>query len=267
MIRLNKPKKNKKEFEEWFENNREDLLERFNRYFHESSGDWIAQKYREDIQEMLFKTSYEKCAYCERKPNEGGGNLEIEHFYPKKMRKSMHLAFDYDNLLPSCKQCNTVKGMKYKDREGNEIINPYVEEDISIHLSLNPENMLIKGISCKGRATVAVLAKSLNTNRLLQDGKILKGALFKRLTIQEDLNKRLHISRKHKKHLDVLFDGLKELLELIDKKNACAATYSSVILAHPVFEELLEYIREKDPLKCERLDNLISSAQEFCLSL
>ncbi len=87
-----------------------------------------------------------------------------------------------------------------------------------------------------------------------------------RIAIKEALNKRIAISRKHKQHINILFDGLKDLLELTNKTNACTATYSSVILRHPIFIELVEFIREKDPSKYECLEDLIKSAEAFYLS-
>ncbi|CAN2043886.1 putative HNH nuclease domain-containing protein [Candidatus Magnetomoraceae bacterium gMMP-13] len=263
MIPLTKTKEDIENYENWYQKNRDELANHFEAYLKKQKSDWIKIKYREDIQSFLFGTSHEKCAYCERNPNDGGGYLEIEHFYPKKIYKD--LAFNFKNLLPSCKQCNTAKGQKYKDEEDNEIINPYCEKNMSVHLALNLENMQINGISKNGKASVSILNKSLNTNRTLQDGKIARGAVYKRIQIQERINKKLKLSENHKENKEVIFDELKDLLKLIDEKKTCTSVYSTVILQHPVFNELVEYIHINYESKYNILTSLIEKARQFTL--
>jgi uncharacterized protein (TIGR02646 family) len=73
-----------------------------------------------EIKEALFRSSWDKCAYCECNPTEGG-YIEIDHFKPKS--RYPEYAFDWDNLLPSCGRCNKAKS-DY-DTVKNEIVNPY----------------------------------------------------------------------------------------------------------------------------------------------
>ncbi len=157
MIPLRKTEVLIKAYKNWFGENESELLSYFEGCMSDQKSDWIRQKNREKIQSLLFGTSYGKCAYCERKPDEGGGNMEIDHFYPKKTEAFRGRAFDFDNLLPACKQCNTAKGQRYEDPKGNEIINPYNETDMAVHLALDQKNMCLNGISRKGKATVGIL--------------------------------------------------------------------------------------------------------------
>jgi len=265
MIPLRKTEVLIKAYKNWFGENESELLSYSEGCMSDQKSDWIRQKNREKIQSLLFGTSYGKCAYCERKPDEGGGNMEIDHFYPKKTEAFRGRAFDFDNLLPACKQCNTAKGQRYEDPKGNEIINPYNETDMAVHLALYQKNMHLNGISRKGKATVGILGKSLNTNSLIQDGKVAKGAMYKRAEIRKCVIRKLELSRKHKQHTDVLFDHLKGLLELIDKRRTCTATFATVILRHPVFKELVEFVRASDPSKYQELARLIREARPFCL--
>ena len=76
-----------------------------------------------DIQNALAESSHYKCAFCECKPGEGG-NIEIEHFEPKSIYPD--LAFDWDNLLPSCRKCNEAKSDF--DTHVTPIINPAKED-------------------------------------------------------------------------------------------------------------------------------------------
>jgi len=122
---------------------------------------WISQTNREIIQEYLFQTSNNKCSYCEKSINDLG-YLEIDHFYPKTDFKN--LAFDFDNLLPCCHICNTIKRTKFKDENNIEMINPYKKQTLKNDFELNLENLLISGLSDEGKATINILNKSINTD-------------------------------------------------------------------------------------------------------
>lgn len=59
------------------------------------------------IKEKLLECSYNKCAYCESftlltSP------MHVEHYKPKSLYPN--LAYDWNNLLPSCPLCNNGKG-------------------------------------------------------------------------------------------------------------------------------------------------------------
>lgn len=73
-----------------------------------------------EIKNALVNSSHSKCAYCECMPAEGG-NIEVEHFLPKSIYPC--LAFEWLNLLPSCKKCNEHKGVH--DSGCEVIVNPY----------------------------------------------------------------------------------------------------------------------------------------------
>lgn len=81
----------------------------------------------QDIKNVLFQSSLQKCAFCETKPGESG-NIEVEHFSPKSIYPE--LAFKWENFLPACRKCN---GRKDDHDTGNEpIVNPY---------DVNPEDI------------------------------------------------------------------------------------------------------------------------------
>jgi len=112
------------------------------------------------IKESLFISSFEKCAFCECKPAEGG-NIEVEHFLPKS--KYPDLTFEWSNFLPACRKCN---GSKLDHDTGKDpIINPYETnpEDIfdyhDIKISPREENNL-------GKKTIEIF--SLNSIRLMK---------------------------------------------------------------------------------------------------
>jgi 5-methylcytosine-specific restriction endonuclease McrA len=68
------------------------------------------------VKTPLFESSHQKCAYCECNATEGG-YIEIDHFRPKSIYPES--VFEWNNLLPSCRQCN---GMKSDHDTGAEPI-------------------------------------------------------------------------------------------------------------------------------------------------
>ncbi|MGQ3014169.1 MAG: hypothetical protein ACT6QS_10715 [Flavobacteriales bacterium] len=51
------------------------------------------------------------CAFCECSP-EDGSFFQIEHFYPKNIKRFRKYAKSIENLHYSCQRCNTLKGRK-----------------------------------------------------------------------------------------------------------------------------------------------------------
>ncbi|MBB2320061.1 TIGR02646 family protein [Escherichia sp. 93.1518] len=74
----------------------------------------------DDIRNALKESSFHKCAFCEGIPAETGF-AEVEHFYPKSIYTNK--AFEWTNLLYSCKACNNKK--LNHDTQQQPIINPY----------------------------------------------------------------------------------------------------------------------------------------------
>ncbi len=269
------------EYNKWKEQNLSDLQTTFSNYV-ENGGSWIKQGYREKIQEFLFPTSNEKCAYCERKPNDGGGNLEIEHFYPKKGQGFENKSFDFDNLLPSCKQCNTKKGIKYKI--GNiEILNPYKESNISSHLKLNTETLILEGVSEIGKATIKLLESSLNVKKYFdKENNKQKGTLYVRKEIEDQIVEKLENIKETKKDIERnlnnnnlaeigilknrLFEKLKTLLRNeIRIENSITATRATIILNHNIFKEVFEYLNLIDNNKYNKIKLIRDEKMQYCL--
>ncbi len=71
-----------------------------------------------EVKKALFNCNHQKCSYCEAIPT--GSSLRVDHFFPKKLYPEFIL--DWDNLLPSCENCNTRKSSH--DTKNEPIINP-----------------------------------------------------------------------------------------------------------------------------------------------
>ena len=76
---------------------------------------------KEYIQKPLLEMTNYKCSYCERAIGKNTGqDVHIDHF--KYKNKYKELVVDWNNLLPSCAQCNRNKGTH--DTVEQPIINP-----------------------------------------------------------------------------------------------------------------------------------------------
>ncbi len=225
--------------------------------------DWIKQKHRDKIQKFLFPTSYCKCAYCERKPNNGGGYLEIEHIIAKTKNRS--LVFRFENLLPSCKQCNTVKGKK----DSLNILNSYNENSFENHLKLDLDSMVISGLSTEGKATIKILNLSINARDFRLNKKTYNGAVIVRNEIKEEIDKALNIKKKHTENqtIECLFDELKALIEWVDTKKKITSTYATYLFNNKIFKELVDFVKTKDENKNIELNKLIKEKEKCCLSV
>ncbi len=63
---------------------------------------------KEYITQNLLNMSSNKCSYCELKLNVQSREMHVEHFHCKDLYKDE--VVKWENLLPSCRQCNSNKG-------------------------------------------------------------------------------------------------------------------------------------------------------------
>ncbi|MCS1382597.1 HNH endonuclease [Lysinibacillus sphaericus] len=117
-----------------------------NRYLLDGNPVW-KQPY---IKKALLESSHVKCVYCECKLEVESKYMEVEHFQDKKTYPEE--VINWDNLLPSCKRCNGLKGNF--DTKNSPFINP-AEMDPKEHLILN--HFRLYPISNAGENTVEVL--------------------------------------------------------------------------------------------------------------
>ena len=85
---------------------------------------------QKEIHDALLTSSSSKCAFCEVQVNIGTSYMEVEHFKLKDLYPDD--VVEWDNLLPSCKRCNTSKLIH--DVIKVPIINPY-DIDPKAHLT------------------------------------------------------------------------------------------------------------------------------------
>ena len=106
------------------------------------------------VKSFLHQSQHGKCCYCERRRDQKG-EPDVEHFRPKAKLKEnpkhsgyWWLAYDWNNLLISCKKCNNRKGANFplKDeskRAFSENDDLKKEDPILINpLTENPEDFI-----------------------------------------------------------------------------------------------------------------------------
>lgn len=255
----------RQKFKEWFHDHKDELEQHFERYLEDSGKGWISTKHKKTIQALLFPLFNRKCAYCERSPNMGGAFIQLDHFYPKSQFRDS--VFVLENLVIACSQCNTVKGIRYKDKNGEEMLHPYEKFRINEHLRMNRKNLMLEGVSKNGKATVGILNLSLNAPSYEdENGCSYEGAIAIRAIIQETINDKLEVLDMCKDN--EIFDKLKKqtfkLIEMITAKNYCTAAFATLILQNPKFQQLIQFIREQEPKAGKELDDLIAKKEQYC---
>ncbi len=251
MIPLVKPPEQTLAYEEWLKNNRVELEKGY------SSEKWISQENREAIQALLFPTSYDKCAYCERWADE----LQIDHFLPKSQFRDK--VFEWDNLIPCCKPCNTAKGTNF-EHENCRMFHPYNQNTMKDHLTLDCQNLMLSGFSPEGIATVYILRKALNVN-ITTNGMTKKTARSIRQKIKTAINKKLTTLSNNCEEINWISSTLEDLLHKIDREKSFTSTRATVLLNHPIYKELMQHLLEKDPEKHAVVIDLENEKRQFCL--
>jgi uncharacterized protein (TIGR02646 family) len=160
----------------------------------------------DDVKTALMEMQYGKCCYCERKIRDlSATEREVEHYVPKSSLKDMHgkiqwhLANSWENLLYSCRSCNSRKSTKYPyNQETNEmeIINPSNPQ-------IDPEDHIDFEIDFP---IIAYKAK---------DGSALGAATIEKLRFRE----RVDLFRKFRKITVVIEDYFADLINNIEAED------------------------------------------------
>ncbi len=150
---------------------------------------FVTNNIRENVYFNKESYFFGKCAYCESSKDDG--KLEIDHYRPKSAgsRVKSHpgyfwLHYKYDNLLPSCHDCNLKKSTRFPvkgnhaEKPGDEeyeeplLINP-VSDNPDEYIAYDIENTgLLKYVedknneeTTKGKVTIEIL--DLNRDNLI----------------------------------------------------------------------------------------------------
>lgn len=236
----------------------------------------------QSIREKLLTLYDDKCAYCERKLSfrhrDDSRYFNIEHFRPKGKvtdlighRGYYWLAYEWSNLIPSCRSCNNFKRNKFpiKGKRVFEIHDDFnkwkansnsyqIEDSLLIHPEIDEPNkhlkfkgVKLKALTIKGRYTICVIGLKRD-ELLIGRQKIFKKYLSK---FKNKLKEVMEYLKKTKE-----FDNLDEILKmnfniLFDnlinrtKENKRYSTFSKAMLED--FEEF--FIDKLDGEKQKKL--------------
>lgn len=193
------------------------------------------------IVERLLNMSHKKCCYCETALETQGRPMHVEHFHCKDDYPDE--VVNWDNLLPSCSQCNSNKGTL--DTKVYPLVNPTVD-DPKNYLYLNHFYIKSKdnALDSKGRETVELLDLN-NRDRLLNP----------RLLIVDMM--RYKLNDIHKKAIDLknrndgkqynknrIVNGIKDVLKMAQPTAEYSAFMGTIILDDEDYFETKDILME-----------------------
>lgn len=187
------------------------------------------------ITKPLLEMSHNKCAYSEVKLNKESTYMEVEHFkhkdqYPEDV-------VNWNNLLPSCKKCNTTKGKV--DMVASPIVNP-VFDNPREHLYIKAFRFYYKDE--KGKRTIKLVA--------LNDVEHFVKPRFEHIQYVVDrLLTYFDVLKKATSSIDLAasISALKTILESCGPHSA----YSAVLATHLLYEcpdlnIMYKYLKDND---------------------
>lgn len=196
-----------------------------------------------DIQNALFASSNQKCAFCECIPGESS-HMEVEHFEPKSLYPD--LAFEWDNFLPSCRKCNEAKSDF--DTRTTPIINPAIEDPEQLltysFLRIKP----LTGSSQEHKAQQTIDVCNLNCERLYK----ARSSLMKSITeYLDELSDKINwiseadTEQKRKIRITKLKNSIAVIDSLTTAENAFSGYAKWFIQQCPEYQEAKRIVTNK----------------------
>jgi uncharacterized protein (TIGR02646 family) len=200
----------------------------------------------ERIKEPLRISSHGKCAYCECSIVEESKYMEVEHFKDKHSYPDDVVR--WENLLPSCKRCNGIKGTH--DVIETPIINPYQDHPRD-HIYY--KNYRLKGKTDKGIDTIEAVGLN-NYERIAIKRFEIGHALLESIDqLEEKLNeyKTTNTTRK----LNKISRYMEGILSECQPSAVYAATTATIALNSEDFLQVVARMKSIGAwsLECEKL--------------
>ncbi len=184
-----------------------------------------------DVKEQLKEDQKGKCAYCERFLN--GAYGAVEHFRPKggyclngKLERPGYywLAYDWNNLLFSCSECNTsYKGNHFplEDENMRDIASQDISKEKALLIQPVVENpgdfiafhkhiVVAKNGNLKGKTTIALL--KLNDRKDLKEKRERRWEDYEKLVLMKEIALKMN-------HSELLSLVQSQMLKLTSESN------------------------------------------------
>ena len=149
-----------------------------------------------EIRNQLCRISFKKCYYSEVKfASETEG--QVDHYI--EVTENKNLAFDWDNLYLSHKDCNQGKPSNLSLPNSNTL-NPFVDNDNEIenHLTFEDEFITAKNNSAKGLNTIKKYRLDKDIFNILRSKELRK---FEKLLIE--IYKKMNMSNRKINELEI----------------------------------------------------------------
>ena len=198
------------------------------------------------IKDTLLRMSHDKCCYCECNVVAGGSYMEVEHFHPKGRYPDE--VVDWDNLLPSCKKCNTQKGEH--DTIAEPIINPAVDRPQD-HLKIRV-GVRFKAKDYIGAGTIDVLDLNNQVKHATPRHKIVQKIENKIEDLLDRTIDYVDSQNKTTRKKNKLLNGVRGLLEICQPTEPYSAFKATALLTNDSYDDMKK-----------RLENEGLWAQEF----
>lgn len=186
------------------------------------------------ITNPLLLSSYSKCAYCECKLQAKDSYMEVEHFRHKDEYKNDVVC--WENLLPSCKRCNTNKGQH--DVVADPIVDPF---SVAPNLHLFLQMAYLRNRDEIGLSTIEALDLN-NIDRLVVPRFMITTQLESNLTSIDgafELYIEDKTARRRNKLVGILTDTLKEC----QPKTEFSATAATFIHRNAQYSTICDRMR------------------------
>lgn len=194
------------------------------------------------ITQPLLEMSHGKCCYCETELKTQAKNMQVEHYHYKDGYPDE--VVDWDNLLPSCSQCNSNKGTHDTKKDG-EIINPTIDDPRDF---LYLQCFMIKSkdnrLNSKGRLTVELLDLN-NRERLINPRIKIAVEIDKKM---QDIHKMMwafsnrNDGKQYNKNR--IMNGILELLKMAQPESEYSAFMATVLWNNKNYMETKELMKE-----------------------
>lgn len=210
---------------------------------------------KDQIKNPLLESSYKKCAYCECTLATESNYMEVEHFEDKNSNPDK--VVEWENLLPSCKRCNSNKGGHDVNKE--PIINPYNDEPKN-HLSFKLYRLQAK--DNKGKNTIDVL--DLNNSDRTVNPRFQIGEKIHEIVRTAKERFSLYIKDKSTRNRNRVKGIIEKLLIEAQPQALYSATAATVLLNDNDFKDLVELMK-KENLWSDSLESMYRCSETIIL--
>ncbi|MGB8452746.1 MAG: hypothetical protein WCD89_10465 [Anaerocolumna sp.] len=214
------------------------------------------------IVKKLNEMSHDKCCYCELKLNVQSREMQVEHYHYKD--KYVDEVVEWKNLLPSCKQCNSNKGIW--DTVVDPIINPTDQNPkdffyLKFYMIKSKDN----DRNSIGYKTIELL--DLNNRKRLVNLRIeLADAMFNKLADTYDKLETYKFNKSNTRLKNKIIKTIKDILSMAQPDSEFSAVIATMLLNYEDYIEIKDSLNDLE-LWDEELEKLHNNSNRIKFDL